>query len=129
MGMDKGRFKGDFSALPLLRCEGNIIYFPGAWRDEPAPRTEPVKSSWDLSWKIVQELGLLDIKYIRHRAVVTALCRANVKSVEKLARYPLEKLNIYRNVGPRTIGAIREALKNKGYMSEIEDKHERERNS
>jgi hypothetical protein len=56
--MGTGQFKHGFP-LPPLKREGNIIYFPGAWREEPAPRPEPAaETSWELCREIAEELGL-----------------------------------------------------------------------
>jgi hypothetical protein len=112
--MDIGQFKHGFP-LPPLKRERNIIYFPGAWREEPAPHPElAAETSWELCREIAEEPGLGVAKYIAFR-VLAAIRYANVKSTEKLARYPLEKLDRQRCVGNKAAGAIREAPGNRGY--------------
>lgn len=104
-------FSGD-GDLPPFRREGNILYFPGTWRGKPEPRPE---TSRELCKEIAAELGLADAKRIRFR-VLEAIRYANIKSTEELARVPFEVLQaVAPNAGAKTAGAIRDALRNKGY--------------
>jgi signal recognition particle subunit SEC65 len=98
-----------------------IIPFPGVETGEQEHGEPAGEDPWDLSRKISEELGLQNIRYINNR-IQDAIREAGIKSVEELARYPLEKLALCRGVGEKAINAIREALKAKGY--EQPDVHE-----
>jgi hypothetical protein len=100
--------------MPEPQAVGKIIPFPKMETGEQKPSKPNEETSWDLCRKISEELGLRNIKYLGWRIII-AISRAGIKSVEELAKYPLEKLAKSRGVGERAVNAIREALKAKGY--------------
>jgi DNA-directed RNA polymerase alpha subunit len=82
--------------------------------EKQEPSKPAGKTPWELCEKISEELGLSNIKYLSLR-ILTAISSADIKSVEELSRYPLEKLARSRGIGRKAVSAIREALKAKGY--------------
>jgi hypothetical protein len=99
---------------PQAAQRGKIIPFPKVETGEQKPSKPAKETSWELCQKISEELGLSNIKYLGLR-ILTAINCTGIKSVEELARYPLEKLARSRGIGEKAVSAIREALKAKGY--------------
>jgi DNA-directed RNA polymerase alpha subunit len=98
---------------PQAAQRGKIIPFPKVEREQE-PSKPAKETSWELCLKILEELGLSNIKYLSFR-ILTAISRTGIKSVEELAEYPLEILARSRGIGEKAVSAIREALKAKGY--------------
>jgi hypothetical protein len=105
---------GIIGPMPEPQTVGKIIPFPKMEIGEQKPSKPAGETPWELCKKISEELGLGNIRYLRLK-ILTAISSAGIKSVEELARYPLEKLARSRGVGERAVSAIREALKAKGY--------------
>jgi hypothetical protein len=99
--------------MPKPQAAGKIILFPKMEREQESSKPAG-ETPWELCRKISEELGLRNIRYLNYR-VLDAIRYAGIRSVEELARYPLEKLAKYRGVGAKAVNVIREALKAKGY--------------
>jgi DNA-directed RNA polymerase alpha subunit len=108
-----GRVIGSMPEPQAARL-GKIIPFPKVEIGEQEPSKPDREDPWELGKRISEELGLWNIKYLGWR-VLTAIRYAGVKSVEELARYPLEKLKKNRGVGEKAVNAIIEALRAKGH--------------
>jgi hypothetical protein len=105
--------------LPPLKREGNIIYFPGAWQDEPP---EPPKALEEPMPPFAEyrdtfrKLGITAPH--KHEMIYYSLYYHRIRSLEELAKTPPEKIH-RRGMGPKTYEMIRNVLESNGITSEI----------
>jgi hypothetical protein len=109
--------KTAISMIPLLKREGNIIYFPGAWQGEPPelPKAseEPPLPPFD---EHCEGFSGVDFGGIRAR-ILWALYYLRIHSMEELARTPVSKLKFRNRIGRKSLERILVALESRGYTS------------
>jgi hypothetical protein len=97
------------SDIPPLKREGNIIYFPGAWREEapeeplPPPFAEHCEAFKGVDFGGIQERILWALYYLR------------IHSLEELAKTPVSKLKLRYRIERKSLEIIHATLESRGY--------------
>jgi integration host factor subunit beta len=101
--------------LPPLWREGNIICFPGAWREEtPDPPKAPEKPPLPSFEDHCEGFSGADFGGIHHR-ILWALYYLRVHSLDDLAKTPVSKLRLRNRIGRKSLERILAALESRGY--------------
>jgi hypothetical protein len=96
--------------FPKPEARGNIIYFPGAWQEEPPEQRK-------LSFSEHRE-GFKDVTFgsYYHTRIMWMLYDLDIRSLEDLVRTPVNELLKHRNIGRKTIECIRATLERRGFV-------------
>ncbi|MDR2178512.1 MAG: hypothetical protein LBP20_10820 [Treponema sp.] len=103
--------------FPKPEAKGNIIYFPGAWQgskpQEPPKTPEQRNLSVDAPREWFKDVTLGNYYHTR---IMWALYDLDIRSLEDLARTPINELLKHRNIGRKTIEYIRAVLESRGFV-------------
>jgi hypothetical protein len=115
MGIEQ--FKYRLHDLPPLRREGNIIYFPGAWREEipepPKAPEEPPLPSFEEHCEGFEGATFGSISI--HSRIIWALYYLRIHSLDDLSRTPVSKLRLRNRIGLKNLECILAVLESRGY--------------
>jgi hypothetical protein len=105
------------SDLPLLKREGNIIYFPGAWPEEtPEPPREPERPLPPPFAEHCEGFNGVDFGGNPNGGrILWALHYLRIHSLEELAKTPVSKLRLRYRIGRKSLEIIHAALESRGY--------------
>jgi hypothetical protein len=105
-----------------LKREGNIIYFPGAWQEEPpAPAEHPALEvdpmpPFSECRNTYKKLGITAPH--KHGTIYYSLYALRIRTLEELAETPPYKIH-RRGIGEKTFDVIRSVLESNGIASEV----------
>jgi hypothetical protein len=103
-----------FPDFPLLKREGNIIYFPGAWQEEPPePSKAPEEPPLPQFDEHCEGFKVVDFGSI-HDRILWALYYLRIHSLEELAKTPVSKLKLRYRIGRKSLECILAVLESRG---------------